>query len=92
MYGETVKRNENYIKAQKVMLIAIVDYKVDITKEIEEFETQWKLRETKHPQLVLTDKEEIVILELEKVRKAYEKYKDDKRTNLAFARPIYVII
>ena len=79
MYGETVKRNENYIKAQKVMLIAIVDYKVDITKEIEEFETQWKLRETKHPQLVLTDKEEIVILELEKVRKAYEKYKDDKK-------------
>ena len=79
MYGETVKRSENYIKAQKVMLIAIVDYKVDITKEIEEFETQWKLRETKNPQLVLTDKEEIVILELEKVRKAYEKYKDDKK-------------
>ena len=61
------------------MLIAIVDYKVELTKEIEEFETQWKLRETKHPQLVLTDKEEIVILELEKVRKAYEKYKDDKK-------------
>ena len=61
------------------MLIAIVDYKVDITKEIEEFETQWKLRETKNPQLVLTEKEEIVILELEKVRKAYEKYKDDKK-------------
>ena len=79
MYGETVKRSENYIEAQRVMLIAIVDYKVDITKEIEEFETQWKLRETKHPQLVLTDKEEIVILELEKVRKAYEKYKDDKK-------------
>ncbi len=61
------------------MLIAIVDYKVELTKEIKEFETQWKLRETKNPQLVLTDKEEIVILELEKVRKAYEKYKDDKK-------------
>ena len=79
LYGETVKRSEDYIKAQRVILIAIVDYEVDITKEIEEFETQWKLRETKHPQLVLTDKEEIVILELEKVRKAYEKYKDDKK-------------
>ena len=79
MYGETVKRSENYIEAQRVMLIAIVDYKVELTKEIKEFETQWKLRETKNPQLVLTDKEEIVILELEKVRKAYEKYKDDKK-------------
>ena len=79
LYGETVKRSEDYIKAQRVILIAIVDYEVDITKEIEEFETQWKLRETKNPQLVLTDKEEIVILELDKVRKAYEKNKDNKK-------------
>ena len=61
------------------MLIAIVDYGIDLTKEIENYETQWKLRETKNPQLVLTDKEEIVILELEKVRKAYEKCKEDKK-------------
>ncbi len=61
------------------MLIAIVDYGIDLTKEIDNYETQWKLRETKKPQLVLTDKEEIVILELEKVRKAYEKCKEDKK-------------
>ena len=61
------------------MLIAIVDYGIDLTKEIDNYETQWKLRETKKPQLVLTDKEEVVILELEKVRKAYEKCKEDKK-------------
>ena len=37
------------------------------------------LIETKNPQLLLTDKKEIVILELEKVRKAYEKCKEDKK-------------
>ena len=79
LYGETVKRGKDYIEGQRVMLIAIVDYEIDLTKEIENYETQWKLRETKNPQLVLTDKEEIVILELEKVRKAYEKCKEDKK-------------
>ena len=79
LYGETVKRGKDYIEGQRVMLIAIVDYGIDLTKEIENYETQWKLRETKNPQLVLTDKEEIVILELEKVRKAYEKCKEDKK-------------
>ena len=79
LYAESIKRGQDYIEGQRVMLIAIVDYKIYLTKEIENFETQWKLREAKNPQLVLTDKEEIVILELEKVRKAYEKYKDDKK-------------
>ena len=79
LYGETVKRGKDYIEGQRVMLIAIVDYGIDLTKEIDNYETQWKLRETKNPQLVLTDKEEIIILELEKVRKAYEKCKEDKK-------------
>ena len=40
------------------------NYEINLTKEIKEFETRWKIQETKNPQLVLTEEAEFIILEL----------------------------
>ena len=42
-------------------------------------QTQWMLRETKNPEKLLTDKLEIDIIELRKVKHEYEKNKDNKK-------------
>ena len=77
LYAEGIKRGDSYDKAKKVVLIAIIDFKLDLTKEITEIETEWKLREKNRPELTLTNSIEIRIIELDKVRKFYEKNKDN---------------
>ena len=46
-------------------------------------ETKWKLREENNKDLVLTDKIEIDIIELSKVRSEYEKNKQNKKAQWA---------
>ena len=65
--------------AKKVILIAIIDYPLELTQTISEMETVWKLCEKNHPNLVLTDSIEICILELDKVKNTYYKNKLDKK-------------
>ena len=77
LYGSTIKIGEDYTKVKKVLIIAIINYEINLTKEIKEFETRWKIQETKNPQLVLTEEAEFIILELPKVRREYEKNKDN---------------
>ena len=79
LYGSTIKIGEDYTKAKKVLIIAIINYEINLTKEIKEFETRWKIKETKNPQLVLTEEAEFIILELPKVRREYEKNKENKK-------------
>ena len=66
-------------EAKKVILIAIIDYPLELTQTISEMETVWKLCEKNHPNLVLTDSIEICILELDKVKNTYYKNKLDKK-------------
>ena len=79
LYGSTIKIGEDYTKVKKVLIIAIINYEINLTKEIKEFETRWKIQETKNPQLVLTEEAEFIILELPKVRREYEKNKENKK-------------
>ena len=70
---------EGIEEAKKVILIAIIDYPLELTQTISEMETVWKLCEKNHPNLVLTDSIEICILELDKVKNTYYKNKHDKK-------------
>ena len=79
LYGGEIKKGKDYTESKRVLIVAIVDYEIDLTKEIEEFETRWKIKETKNPQLVLTEDVEFIILELPKVRREYEKNKENKK-------------
>ncbi len=79
MYASEIKRGDDYTEAKKVILIAIIDYPLELTQTISEMETVWKLCEKNHPDLVLTDSIEICILELAKVKNTYYKNKLDKK-------------
>ena len=79
LYASQIKRGDDYAEAKKVILIAIIDYPLELTQTISEMETVWKLCEKNHPNLVLTDSIEICILELDKVKNTYYKNKLDKK-------------
>lgn len=79
MYASEIKRGDDYTEAKKVILIAIIDYPLELTQTISEMETVWKLCEKNHPDLVLTDSIEICILELDTVKNTYYKNKLDKK-------------
>ena len=64
LYAGQAKRGSDYDECKRVVIIAIIDYELELTKDIEKMETKWKLRETENPQLVLTEEAEFIILEL----------------------------
>lgn len=47
LYAMQIGRGDEYNISKRVVLIAIIDYELDITKEIEDMETKWKLRNSK---------------------------------------------
>ena len=79
LYASTIKIGGKYQEGKRVVLIAILDYDLELTKFIEEMQTQWMLRETKNPEIILMNKLEIDIIELRKVKKEYEKDKHNER-------------
>ena len=83
LYYNEVKKGDDYKKAKRVVMVAILDYDLDLTKEIKRMETKWKLREENAKDLVLTDKIEIDIIELSKVRAEYERNKQNKKAQWA---------
>ena len=83
LYYNEVKKGDDYKKAKRVVMVAILDYDLDLTKEIKNMETIWQLREKNARDLVLTDKVEIAIIELSKVRAEYEKNKNNKKAQWA---------
>ena len=83
LYSNEINRGDDYKKAKRVIMVAILDYNLDLTKGIKEMETKWKLREENNKDLVLTDKLEIDIIELSKVQDEYEKNKQNKKAQWA---------
>ena len=80
LYQAQIKRGRDYTEAKRIVLIAILDYKLDLTKNIKEIETIWNMREKNYPEMQLTNLIEIRILELEKVKEYYRENKDNKKT------------
>jgi len=83
LYSNEINRGDDYKKAKRVIMVAILDYNLNLTKEINKMETKWKLREENNKDLVLTDKLEIDIIELSKVQDEYEKNKQNKKAQWA---------
>ena len=80
LYASTVKIKQDYVNAKRVVIVAIIDDKFEVTKEIKEMETKWKLMCREHPELELTNKLEIDIIELKKVKENYLKNKKDVKS------------
>ena len=79
LYLRGIGKGEDYRFAKRVVLIAIIDYNLKMKIENKKMETIWKLIEKDNPQNVLTNKLEIHILELDKVKEEYEKNKKNEK-------------
>ena len=79
LYDIQIKRGKKYSEVKRTVIIAILDYQLDLTRVIEEMETKWNLREEKYKELKLTNLLEIRIIELDKVRKHYQRNKESKK-------------
>ena len=79
MYSNQMKKGDKYEKIKKVVLVAITDFELEETKEIEEMETIWKLIETKKREKILTEDFELRIINMKKAKAMYERNKEDKK-------------
>ena len=79
LYTNTIDKGDDYVKAKRVVIIAIIDYQFELTNGIKEMETVWNIMERKNRELMLTDKLELRIIELNKAREEYEKDKTNKK-------------
>ena len=79
--AESIRAGEKYSEVRKTIAVLICKDKLDILKDIPKWRTVWHIREDEYRTKVLTDKLEIVIIELEKItKKIYiNKIKEDSK-------------
>ena len=83
LYASTIKVGEDYEKAKRTIIVAILGDDFEITRKLKEMETKWRIMCKNHPELELTNKFEIIIIELNKARSSYLKNKNDPKTQWA---------
>ena len=55
-----------------MLCVLIADFKVSKLKDIPKYKTKWNIREEEYKDVSLTDKFEIIIIELDKLRNGYK--------------------
>ena len=78
MYAANLKIGDTYSDLRKTISIIILDDDFKLTKNLEKPQTTWEIRESEATHLVLTDYFEIIIIEIPKVVKAYQKTPNDE--------------
>ena len=78
MYTANLKIGDKYSDLRKTISIIILDDDFKLTKDLEKPQTTWRIRESEATHLVLTDYFEIIIIEIPKVVKAYQKTPNDE--------------
>ena len=68
MYASSIEKGEGYSSTKRAICIMIADFKVERLKEIENYHTKWNIREEEKRDIILTDKLEIHIIELAKLK------------------------
>ena len=66
---ETIRAGEKYDSVRKTVAVLICKDELSILKEIPKWKTTWHIREDEYAKKVLTDRLEVVIIELEKITK-----------------------
>ena len=67
--AESIRAGEKYSSVRKTIAVLICKDKLDILNDIPKWRTVWHIREDEYSTKVLTDKLEVVIIELEKITK-----------------------
>ena len=68
LYEKQIQKAETYKELKRCVIIAIVDFELDVAKDLPA-DTKWQIKEEKYGEKILTDKLEIVILELPKANR-----------------------
>ena len=77
-YKRQLVKGEGYNSLKKTISILILDYTLNVLNDFEDVGTKWQIRDELTGKRVLTEDLEIVILELPKVIKLYNKYPNNK--------------
>ena len=71
-YSRQIKRGDRFGKLQKTISIAILDHELEELRGIEEIGVKWQIRDELTGKRILTDRLELVIIELPKARRMYK--------------------
>ena len=77
-YSRQLERGSTYEKIHKTISIIIVDYETEILKGIENLNVRWQMRDNATGSRILTDRFELVIMELPKAKRIYMNKSQDK--------------
>ncbi|MCI8345607.1 MAG: Rpn family recombination-promoting nuclease/putative transposase [Clostridia bacterium] len=78
MYGQNVRKGQEYKDANKCIAILFTDFNIEKLKPIKKYKTKWNFREEDYSDVVLTDAMEIHIIELSKI----QKYSENKELDI----------
>ena len=67
MYSSSIERGKSYNNTKRAICILIADFNLEKLKLIQDYHTKWNIREEKYTNIILTEKLEIHIIELEKL-------------------------
>ncbi|MBO5476807.1 MAG: Rpn family recombination-promoting nuclease/putative transposase [Clostridia bacterium] len=67
MYSASIERGKGYSSTKRAICILIADFSLENLKNIPNYHTIWNIRESKYSNIILTEKLEIHIIELEKL-------------------------
>ena len=77
-YSRQLLRGKKYEEINKTISIVIIDHETEILKDMEELNIKWQMRDEKTGKRLLTDKFELVIIELPKAKRIYLSKNYDK--------------
>ena len=71
-YSRQIKRGDRFGKLQKTISIAILDHELEELRGMEKIGVKWQIRDELTGKRILTDRLELVIIELPKARRMYK--------------------
>ena len=71
-YSRQIKRGDRFGKLEKTISIAIIDHELEELRGMEKIGVKWQIRDEKTGKRILTDRLEIIIIELPKARRMYK--------------------
>jgi len=77
-YKRQLKRGNEYGKLNKTISIIILDHEIKELEGIEKLGTKWQIRDNENGKRILTDRLEIVIIEVPKAKRIYQKDRNNK--------------
>ena len=75
LFSKGIKKGEDYEKLEKTIAILITNKKIEKFEELK-YHTEWKIFEKENKKVMLTDKLEIHIIELEKIEEKIQESND----------------